>query len=107
MWNFRETISSPLGAAAVVLLSPQHCVVICVDVSHAPGDNNPPVFQSKIQIYEIYREDITRWREHMKFIFEWKKYFPREHSARVKSFFNEKINFIIMFKPTYNFLFIT
>ena len=41
-----------------------------------------------------YIEDITRWREHMKFIFEWKKYFTSERSKRVKSFFHEKINFI-------------
>ena len=43
---------------------------------------------------ERYIEDITRWREHMKFIFEWKKYFTSEHSEQVKSFFHEKINFL-------------
>ena len=30
----------------------------------------------------------------MKFIFEWKNYFTKERSERVKSFFHEKINFI-------------
>ena len=39
-------------------------------------------------------EDITRWRENMKFIFEWKNKFMSECSKRVKSFFHEKINFI-------------
>ena len=42
----------------------------------------------------IYIEDITWWREDMKFIFEWKKYFTSECSERVKSFFHKKINFI-------------
>ena len=41
-----------------------------------------------------YREDITRWCEHMKFIFEWKKSFKSERSEQVKSFFHKKINFI-------------
>ena len=45
-------------------------------------------------LYIIYREDITRWREDMKFIFEWKNYFTSECSERVKFFFLEKINFI-------------
>ena len=40
-----------------------------------------------------YTEDITRWIEDMKFIFEWKKYFTSECSEQIKSFFHEKINF--------------
>ena len=39
-------------------------------------------------------KDITRWSEHIKFIFEWKKYIRSESSKQVKSFFHEKINFI-------------
>ena len=42
----------------------------------------------------IYTEDITRWRENMKLIFEWKKYFMSMSSERVKYFFHPKINFI-------------
>ena len=45
-----------------------------------------------VHVYCI--EDITQWHEHMKFIFEWKKYFASEPSKQVKSFFYKKINFI-------------
>ena len=41
----------------------------------------------------LFIENITRWREHMNFIFEWKKYFIRSSRSLVKSFFHEKINF--------------
>ena len=44
-------------------------------------------------IYDILK-DITQWHKHMKFIFEWKKYFTRECSEQVKSFFHVKISFI-------------
>ena len=37
--------------------------------------------------------DITRWLEHMKFMFEWKQYFTSDRSERLKSFF-DKIKFI-------------
>ena len=30
-----------------------------------------------------YLENTTRWRKHMKFIFDWKKYFMSERSQRV------------------------
>ena len=46
------------------------------------------------KIKERYMEDYTWWREHMKLIFDWKKYFTSERSERVKSFFHKKINFI-------------
>ena len=42
----------------------------------------------------VYREDIARWNEDMKFIFEWKKDFTCSLRSLVKSFFHEKINFI-------------
>ena len=29
-----------------------------------------------------YIEDITQWHEHMKFIFEWKKYFVSERNEK-------------------------
>ena len=45
-------------------------------------------------LWVYYIEDIARWHEHMKFIFERKKYFTSERSERVKSFFHVKINFI-------------
>ena len=34
-----------------------------------------------------YTEDITRWFEHMKFIFEWKKDFTSERSERASETF--------------------
>ena len=52
------------------------------------------IFKPDHPLVNLYTENITRWGEHMKFIFEWKKYFTSEHSEQVKSFFHEKINFI-------------
>ena len=45
-------------------------------------------------LHAFYIEDITRWFEDMKFIFEWRKYFKSERSSLVKYFFHEKMNFI-------------
>ena len=53
---------------------------------------NSPMCYINLTYY--YIEDITRWRENMKFIFEWKKYYTSECNERVKSFFHQKINFI-------------
>ena len=55
------------------------------------------IYTSTIQVLLLLYssiEDITRWREGMKFIFEWKKYFMSERSEWVKSFFHEKLNFV-------------
>ena len=48
-----------------------------------------------------YIEDITRWREHMKFIFEWKN-ISRVSAANSEIFFprEDKLH---MFKQTCNF----
>ena len=41
-----------------------------------------PVEHAKTYVFNHeavkYTKDITRWREHMKFIFEWKKHFTSE-----------------------------
>ena len=33
----------------------------------------------------VYMEDITRWCKHMKFIFEWKKYFNLYEQTKMKT----------------------
>ena len=35
------------------------------------------------QLLQRYVEDITRWREHMKFIYEWKNCFTSERSIDI------------------------
>ena len=47
-----------------------------------------------MHVQSLYIEDITWWREHTKFTFEWKKYFTSESSEQMKYIFHEKINFI-------------
>ena len=54
----------------------------------------------------IYREDITRWREDMNFIFEWQKqYFTNSQRSFVKyCFCHEKIKFISSSRRVMSFL---
>ena len=49
-------------------------------------------FETLISMYN--KKKITRWFEHMKFIFSRKKDFTSERSERVKYFFHSKTNFI-------------
>ena len=51
-----------------------------------------------------YIEIITRWREHLKFIFKWKKDITSERSEQVKFFPHENINFICSNKHVIFFL---
>ena len=54
----------------------------------------------------IYREDITRWREDMNFMFEWQEqYLTSERSERVR-YCSCHENKIHIFEPTCNVLFI-
>ena len=50
------------------------------------------------QTFFSYIEDITRWCEHMKFIFEWKKYFISKRIEREDKLhmFNQRVNFFLL-----------
>ena len=50
--------------------------------------------------YLCNKKKITRWFEHMKFIFSWKKDFTHLLHSLLKYFFHLKINFIIYVHAT-------
>ena len=64
-------------------------------------------YQLQEKIYQIYREDITRWREDMNFMFEWQEqHLMSERSKRVRYCSCTREHKIHIFEPTCNVLFI-
>ena len=59
-----------------------------------------------IALLYIYREDITRWREDMNFIFKWQKKFYERAQQVSKMLFLPREYKIHIFKPPCNDLFI-